>query len=60
MIINKLMIKWSLEEVIFTSGSNVIIIKLSQQKMEQEDKRLLHILLPKTIFLSNQLMKVEM
>lgn len=60
MIINKLMIKWSLEEVTFTSGSNVIIIKLSQRKMEQEDKKLLHILLPKTIFLSNQLMKVEM
>lgn len=45
------MIKWSLEEVIFIFGLNVIIIKQSVQKMEQEEKKLLHILHHKIISL---------
>ena len=52
--------KWSLEEDILTFGSNVIIIKLYVQKMEQEEKRLSLTQQVKIIFPLNQQMKVVM
>ncbi len=52
------MIRWFKEKDIFIFGFNAITIKLSEQKMEQEEKKLLLIQPPKIIIQAYVLIKV--